>query len=266
VLFRSVFTEPSKRVELHFPEMGIVRKLHVKEGDFIKAGQLLMELDDDIEQAELKRLNEEAESNARIEYYEEDLTYKQLDLGRKLQANKNARTGSIAYTDSEIDLAKTDAAKAAKQIDVEKQNHRSDQIKRDQQQIKVNKMKLYAGFDGRVEKIMSWEGELGSVDKDKPAIILVQNDPCNVVINTLDSEQVAKLKKDDVIQVRYPGEQQWREAKVVFIAPVAAQDVHTQQVKLELPNPENRDTGKQIQVMLPAKIVGASPRNPASNR
>ena len=103
------------------------------------------------------------------------------------------------------------------------------------------------------------------MDKDKPAIILVKNDPCNVVINILDSAQVAKIKMDEVFQVRYPGEQ-WRDAKVVYIDPVAAQDAHTQQVKLELPNPEKRATGMQIEVKLPAKLVGGSPVNAASSR
>jgi RND family efflux transporter MFP subunit len=261
ILETGVFTEPSQRVQLQFREMGLVRKVHVKEGDVVKAGQLLMELDDDIDQAEFERLKNEADSDARIKFYQFDLDVKRSELTRKSKAN----TGG-AYADAEIEQAKADVDKASEQIKVETLNHEGDKIKARQQKSKLDKMKLYADFDGRVKTIASWPGELASVDKDKPAIILVKNDPCYVVINILDSEQVAKIKMDEVFQVRYPGEQQWREAKVVFIDPVAAQDAHTQQVKLELPNPENRSTGLRIQVKLPAKLVSNAPFNAALNR
>src|SRR4051812_44420279 len=87
ILQNGVFTEPSKRVQLQFREMGLVRKVHVKEGDVVKADQLLMELDDDIDQAEFERLNNEAQSNARIDFYRSDLDLKTSVLKRKSKAN-----------------------------------------------------------------------------------------------------------------------------------------------------------------------------------
>jgi multidrug resistance efflux pump len=144
---------------------------------------------------------------------------------------------------------------AARQIDVANLDHRGEQTKAQQQQLKVDKMKLIADFDGAVEAIKSWEGELATPEKDKPVIVIVKNDPAYVVIRELTTRQVARLSLGQSLEVRYPDEDRWQAAKIIYIAPVADATSDTQAVKLELPNPQNKATGLPIQVKLPQQLV-----------
>jgi multidrug efflux pump subunit AcrA (membrane-fusion protein) len=265
IIENGCFTAPSERAKLQFNTMGLVKEVPIKEGDSVKKDQLLMKQDTDIDEAEYKRLQREAESQARIEFYRYDLEVKQQTYARM------RRPGAIGgYNENELQEAKANVDKAVKQIEVAELDHNGDVVKRDQQKFKLDKMILLSPFDGKVEEIGTHEGELATMDKDKPAITVVKNDPADVVITTLTSLQVSKLAKGDLFMVKYPDEDKWREAKVKFIAPVADAGSNTQVIKLELPNPEGRNTGLPVQVKLPSKIVptatGPAGLNAAMNR
>jgi multidrug efflux pump subunit AcrA (membrane-fusion protein) len=254
IIDRGCFTAPSERAKLQFNSMGLVKEVPVKEGDAVKKGDLLMKQDTDIDQAEYDRTKREADSQARIDFYRSDLKVKQAKLARMT----NNADVMKAYNASEIEEAEADVEKGMKQIEVAELDHNGDVVKSIQQKFKLDKMVLLSPFDGKIEDIGTHEGELATMDKDKPAITIVKNDPCDVVINTLTTAQVAKLVKGDVFEVRYSDETQWRQAKVKFIAPVADAGSDTHPIKLELANPEGRNTGQQVQVKLPAKIVPSS--------
>src|SRR5690349_1530778 len=83
-------TEPSKRSQMNFPSMGIIKEVPVKEGQVVKKGDVLMIQDPDIEQAELERLKSEADSTARIAYYQAA-----LDLKKKVYNRKSKAEGGV---------------------------------------------------------------------------------------------------------------------------------------------------------------------------
>jgi multidrug efflux pump subunit AcrA (membrane-fusion protein) len=266
IIENGCFTAPSERTKLQFNTMGLVQSVPVKEGDSVKKGDLLMKQDTDIDEAEYQRLKKESDSQARIEFYRYDLEVKKATLARMTSSPDVQK----AYNESEITEAKANVDKAVKQIEVAELDHNGDVVKAVQQKFKLDKMVLLSPFDGKIEEIGTHEGELATMDKDKPAITVVKNDPADVIITTLTSMQVSKLAKGDAFQVKYPDEDKWREAKVKFIAPVADAGSNTQVIKLELPNPEGRNTGLPVQVKLPSKIVptatGPAGLNAAMNR
>jgi multidrug efflux pump subunit AcrA (membrane-fusion protein) len=242
-------TEPSKRSQMNFPAMGIIKEVKVKEGEVVKKGAPLMLQDTDVEQAELDRLKEEGESTARLDFAKADFDQKKAVYERK------AKGDAGVFSANEIEEAKLDMVQRDKQIDVVTLDHKGDQIKAQQQQLKVNKMQLFAEFDGAIEAIKAWEGELATPEKDKPVIIVVKNDPAYVVIRELTTRQVARLSLGQSLEVKYPEEDKWQPAKIIYIAPVADATSDTQVVKLELPNPQNRATGLPVQVKLPQQLV-----------
>lgn len=254
----TVVTEPSKRSQMSFPVMGVIKQVVVKEGEIVKKGQPLMVQDLDIERAELERLKGEADSTARVDYYQAD-----LDLKKKIYDRKHNAEGG-AFSNSEIEEAQADVVKGERQIDVAKLDHKGDIIKSQQQQLKVDKMTLRSEMDGVVESIKSWEGELATPEKDKPVVIVVRNDPCYVVINLLRTYQVARLRLGQSLEVKYPEDQEWQQAKIIFIDPVADARSDTQTIKLELPNPQNKATGLPIQVKLPPDVAAAGNDRTAS--
>lgn len=263
-----VYTAPSESVARHFFVGGIIKKVPVKEGQIVKKGDVLMQQDDEIELAELDRLDREAKSDARVQYYQASLEVAKSSLDRMLAAIDKAKAagGGSSFAEAEIEKAQAEFKQAQRQIEVSVLDHAGDINKRDQQKLKVDRLQIKADWDGVVKEIGTHEGELATPDKDKPSIILVKNDPCYVVINKLNTAQVSKLKQGDEFEVRYPDEEQWRQAKVIFISPVADVGANTQLVKLELPNPENRSTGLPIHLKLPGKLTTAAVGNAASAR
>lgn len=253
-------TEPSKRSNLNFPAMGVIRQVVVKEGDRVRKDQVLIEQDDEVEAAEYERLKQEAESRARIEFAEADRDHKRAVYERKSKAE-----GGV-FSAMEVEEAKLDMIQRDKQIEVTELDQRGNQIKAKQQGVRVDKMKLRSPFDGIVAEIKAWEGELGTPDPDKPAVLVVQNDPCHVIIRELRTWQVARLNLGETMEVKYPDDKEWRHATIVYISPVGDAGSDTQLVKLELPNPENKATGLPIQVKLPAKLLPQQTQDRAAMR
>jgi hypothetical protein len=247
-------TAPSKRLELNFNNIGIVDKVLVKDGQVIKEGDVLMVQDTEIDQHELERLKVEAESKARLRYAEIDRDYKIKDLERKENAGK-ASGGQAVYSTNEIEAAQLDVERAKAQIDVVNEEMKVSAIRVKQQESKLKDMSLRSRVNGVVETIHVREGELSSLDTDKPAIVVVQNDPLHVIVTGLKTGQVSKLEMGEAMDVRYFDEQEWQKATLIFKTPYADASADQQTVWLELPNPKGRDAGLPIQVKLPEKLL-----------
>ena len=251
-------TQPSKRSKPAFYGAGVIGKVAVKEGDVVKPGQLLMAQDQEIEALELERLMAEANSAARIEFAKADLDVKIAVEKRK----KGGEAGVFSLAEQEE--ATLDRISREKSLDIAALEQSQNKIKARQQEAKVKRMNLLSPIDGIVEKIEVWEGEMVAGDPNKPAIVVVKNDPMYIEIRDLNTRQVALLKVGETMDVRYPGENAWKKAKITHISPVADASSDTQLVRLELPNPENKATGLPIQVKLPAKLVELMPGEKAA--
>lgn len=250
------YTEPSKRLKLAMPGLGVIKEVAVKEGELVKEGQLLVQQDDEVEALEFERLQAEANSTARVEAAEADLHVKQKTFERKNAAGPNV------FNETEIEEAELDMIFREKQLIIANLDSSQNKLRAQQQGARVQRMQLKSLIDGVVEKIEVWEGEMA--DPSKPAIIVVKNDPMYVMLKDLNTRQVSQLRVGQELEVRYPGEQAWRMAQVVFISPVADAASDRQFVRLELPNPDLRATGLPIEVKLPANLIEARPGDRAA--
>jgi multidrug efflux pump subunit AcrA (membrane-fusion protein) len=123
-------------------------------------------------------------------------------------------------------------------------------------------MTLRSPIDGVVETIDISVGEV--TDPQKPVLTVVKNDPLWVEF-FLPTTQSRRLKVGTELQLRYPGDNQWMAAKVIYKAPVADAQSDTQKIRLEMPNQAGHDTGLQVVVKLPADIGPATPTPAAAN-
>src|SRR5207249_308460 len=156
----------------------------IKDGDKVKAGQILMRQDTDLDQKEAERLKVEAESSSRIEAAEADKAVKQIEYDRKAQ-NPNA------YPASEIDEAKAKLIEAEKSVKVAEEDKLQAKIKYDQQNVKLTKMELHSPIDGVVQKVNFDVGEMADPQNKDGAIVVVKNDPLYVEIRGLTTMQVS---------------------------------------------------------------------------
>jgi len=247
----TAYTAPTveNRSELAFRQNGIVKQVLVKEGQKVKKGDLLIQLDDSIEVATWQSLEIQAKSTlqeqaATIEFNEKSLEYQRQENLTKTHAGSQL----------ELDRAKLEMDTAQKKIQIAHEEQQYKTYDASARLAQVEQMKIKAPFDGEIEKITIHVGELASTDQNKPVITVVQSDPLNVVMD-LPNSQADKLQTGDAMQVRYGEKQPWMEAQVSFISPAADAKSFTRKVKLVMSNPNGIAPGHEVQVKLPEKAT-----------
>ena len=243
------FTKPYTLAKPNASQYGTVMKLPVVEGQMVKAGDLLLQQDDREERADLAAKELEANSNVRVEASDADLKIKQVQLKRLKDLSVHGNANPYEVEEAESKAIAADAQAKIARLELEKA--KQDAIR---QRAKVDKMTLKSPITGRVEAIEVSVGDI--TDPQKPVMTLAQNDPLKVEFH-LPVAQAAKLKMDQVVQVRYPNEDKWMEAAVKFKSPFADAASGTQKIGLELRNSENRDSGMEVEIRLPAGIGSA---------
>lgn len=249
------YTAPSEKRAQNFDLPGVVQKVMVKEGDKVKAGQLIAQQDIDADEAKLKSLELIAHSDLEIRAQEAQQQKDEVDLKRKTELRaKNA------ISPSEFDEAQL--AVAIDKLKVEK--GKEDKLKASydvaEQKARIEEKKLYARIDGLVSEITTHEGELANADTQHATITIVKNDLLYVEVD-LPADVVKKLKAWPTakpLQVQYiddTDKNAWHDAKIHFIKPEADPKANTEHVQLEMANPEGRSAGLQVVVKLPAELV-----------
>jgi multidrug resistance efflux pump len=259
----TAYTAPSVRTKMSFRVSGIVREIPVKNGDKVKAGDLLIQQDDRVERKQWESLDLQSKSNAQIEAAEAELKVAQLDL-KRLKGMKNLEVAN----DNEVEKAELNVAVAQKKIEVAKEEKASKGLEAEAKAAVVDQMRMTVPKDlieAEVEKVESQLGELA--DYQKPSIILVKNDPLWVMVN-LPNDVAMKLKKGDVLEVRYDhaaaggkpkfaDSEPWQKATVDFLSPMADASSFKRLVQLSMPNPTLMASGYKVAVRLPESVVTA---------
>lgn len=248
-------TKPSQEVRLAFAAPGIVTDVPVKEGDHVKAGQLLAKQDDRQDRAELEKMKLDAAATYDIDYSKLDKKVKEVQLKRKQQmlAQHVASASEVEEAQLAVDLdqARIDQAQldhAKKGFDVTKQ------------QVRVEQMQLLSPVDGVVQTLNVHPGEMADPQNREGAMVVVKNDPLWVEVH-LPTSQSQQLHVGEAMQVRYAGDKDWQAGKINFIRPQADAASDTQEVRVEVPNPTGRDSGLQMQVKLPDNITAVAAGN-----
>jgi RND family efflux transporter MFP subunit len=237
-----------KPIELRFKTAGVIAKVNVREGDVVKADQVLFEQDDKEERDELEILKLDA-SDIRVEAQKVNAEAKKAEYEKVKQIHD---TG--AQNDLELVKAEAEWKLAKLTITQEEQDLRVKQAKVKKEEGIIERMKLKSPVDGVVQNVDAHPGEM--IDPSKPAAItIVRNNPLlvEVILPTAASQ---KLKVGRAMRVSYD-RKDWKEAKVSYLAPMADVGSGLQKVHLTLENPEARASGLQIYVELPDDLTAA---------
>jgi RND family efflux transporter MFP subunit len=249
-------TKPVSEPKLAFPKPGVVMKVDVKEGDTVKAGQVLAVQNDLEERAELAALaGDIVGAELQIRASEADMKLKQVQLARKEAVY--ADLVRAKQSNSELDEARAQVEIAKVAIDYRKQELESAKTKHQGAMVRVKQRELPSPINGVVAKVDVKVGE-GS-DISRPAIQVVQNDTLYVDAN-VPAMKAKALKVGDAVQVRYLDEEKWMPAKVIFLTPYANPSSGTRLVRLEMKNDGSREAGLNVHVRLPG---GDGPNNAA---
>jgi RND family efflux transporter MFP subunit len=240
----AAITQPSERAELAFPVNGLVAEVIAREGTRVETGQPIMRLDDRIERQNLKVLTLEAESDLAVKAKQATLDTKRVILERvKWQREQNVA--------SDLELEQAELEVVVGELELQQAHHEMEKkrLEKERQELQVEQMTITSKFAGIIESLVLDVGEV--VDPYKPALTVVQNNPLHVEL-TLPSGTAQKLDMEKPVTVKYVGEEDKKlEAKVIFISPMVDAASDTQFVRMELPNPEERESGLQMIVEIP---------------
>ena len=246
------FTKPSEERDLDFSAPGLVAEVTVKEGQAVKAGQLLARQDVSVETANKRAYDIEAQSMVEEEYAKKDVELKKVKHEKtvKLFNSKNATELEVREAQLEVERANASVMMATQKREIAAAQAATEQAKIDLKQIK-------SPIDGLVERLDTHVGEVATNQADRPAFRVVRNDPLWVDAH-LPAAAASRLKKDETVQVRYVAEDKWMDAKVLHLQPKVRPGSQTRMVRLELPNPEERPAGLEVYVKLPDGTVAGA--------
>lgn len=246
-------TAPIERRAQNFDVPGVIDKILVKEGDAVKAGQLIAQQNTAVDEAQLKAAQLVANSTLEVDAEKAQLAKDIVDRDRKIELFKKGA----------LDPTTLDEAKLAVTIDELKVKHAEEDKQKATYDVagdeaKIHQKQMFARTDGVVSEIATHEGELA--DTQHPAITIVKNDVVYVEVD-LPANVVARLKASGMktpLKVQYVDEGEkgvWHDATVHFIKPEADAQSNFEHVQLEMANPELRSAGLQVSVKLPDNLI-----------
>ncbi len=238
-------TRPSEDVTPAFVRSGLISKIFVKEGERVKRGQLLIQLDDAAEQAQLEQLKAEADDTLQIEAAQANLEQKKVDLKKLEQAG-------TAATEMEVEHARLDVKIGELSVALRRFEQEQKRRKHAEAKLQIERLKMYSPIDGTVQRIVVSEGE--AAEALSKIIRLVKVDPMEIDVPVPLAEARTHLRKAQTVKIVFDepgGENQFAEGKIENINALADATSDTLNVKVAVPNPSRRPPGEHVWVIFP---------------
>ena len=228
--------EPRQVVELKAPVDGLISRITVDRGDFVKKDQVLVELDAGVDRSrlDLARYKSAMDSNIKAAALRAEFSSKKLD-------RENGLYQRNFVSAHERDEAETGKSLAEAELLEAKDNKKLAQLEVHNYEELLRLKTLRSPFKGVVMERARHPGEVTVGGNDtKPILKLAEVDPLYVEVMA-PASALGKVAVGDKITVALdePVGQQVT-ARVQVIDPVIDAASGTLGIRLELPNPNNR--------------------------
>jgi RND family efflux transporter MFP subunit len=227
----SGITEPIEDVKLSMSVEGRIAAIFFKEGDHIKKGQSIIELESKLEELEVERRKLIWESKAELEAAAAKvITLKsQLDSTRKLFES----TGSVSREElEEKELNYILAMAERKRLNMEEERQR---IEYEMARENLRKRRLESPLKGVIIKLFLHKGE--SCEAEEPLVHVVDASQCRFVCNV--EEKIGRtLKKGQTVdlKIRAGSASINKQGIVTFVSPVTDPASGLLEIKAEFDN------------------------------
>lgn len=243
-------TKPSADVTLSFVQPGRIVEVLCKEGQAVKAGQVLARLDDSLEQSQYAQILAQSQDTTQIKASQASLEQRQVDL-KRLEAAAERQ----AATDLEVEHARLDVKIAQLSLELAQFEHRQAGLKLTEAQVRLDRMRITSPIDGNVEEVYIETGEgVNALDK---VVRVVRIDPLWIDAS-VPILQAVGLTIGSKVTVEFPEPGPCSaQGQVISIAKVADAASQTIRVRIELPNPNGRPAGEHVRILfIPAMAKG----------
>jgi membrane fusion protein (multidrug efflux system) len=219
-------------------------KVHFVEGAWVRAGQVLVQQDDSVEQIQLAQLKAASDDTTQIQASDASLAQKRVDLQKLEKA-----AAQNAATELEVEHAKLSVRMAELSLQLARFEHKQAERKYDEVKVQVEKMSLRSPIDGKIERIHVEAGE--SINALIDVVRVVQIDPLwiDVPVPLIQAMDLTPKKKAKVV---FPNPNRASvEGSIIYKAAVADAASGTLRVRIEVPNKSNRPAGEHVEIIFP---------------
>ncbi len=239
------FTEPYLDSTLGVSVTGQVVKIHVKEGDKVNKGQVLLELDQAAEKLEVRRRQLLVDSRAEIAAVSRQLE----TLAAHLQATRELyeTTGSVPRED--LENQQLEHALAEVELLRLEQTKKREEIELDIARKQLKKRTLQAPFSGEIAEIIVSAGE--NCELDTKLVRLVNTSQGYFVANIeMTVSQQLSLGQDVELQFSTGLQPITMTGQIAFISPVIDPASGLRKVKARFNNPDGQLVPGMAGIML----------------
>ncbi len=239
---------------LAFTVAGAVKTVHVKPGDRVDPGAVLVELEDSVGLAQIEVYRLRAASTLSTEAAEKQWKLAQVEEGLVKEAMSKGSAGQF-----EVDRATLKSQLAHLEFQKAQQDRREAELALKQAEAAHALRTLRAPEGGVVEEVAVRAGE--SADPSRPVVRVVSVDLLRVEVNP-PVDETAGLMVGGEATVEFgagaSGERVTAGATISSIAAVADARSQTRLVRLSLKNPGNLPAGVQVRVEFVRGVAGES--------
>jgi RND family efflux transporter MFP subunit len=202
-------TEPIKDVTLAFPIVGVVGARPLEEGSTVRKGQVVIELDKQLEELDLERKR----------------------LSRELAASELERLKSLAQRNA-ISVSKEEIEKKRSEFEITKVDH-------DLAAAVLMRRQLISPIDGQVAQFYKDVGE--KCEDQQPVVRIVDTRRCHLVANLEPSlAQSLRLNQKVRVEVLIDDSPVTVEGTLIYLSPVADAASGLLRIKAVFENPEGK--------------------------
>jgi len=223
------FTEPFQTVIVAAPESGVILGLAVREGDAIRAGEIIARLDSQVLQASLNAAREKAKAKGKIN----GATATVQNKSHHLQQMQELFKGDHA-SDKEVKQAQLESDLAQANLESTYDEIRAQELEIKRIEAQLDRRVVRAPNSGVVLELPRQVGEAVTATESQVATIVTLNQLR--VRYFLSTVQATAIKRGERLQVSFPDTGQATDAIVDFVSPVTDSKSGTVRVELLIEN------------------------------
>ncbi|MCA9051000.1 MAG: efflux RND transporter periplasmic adaptor subunit [Planctomycetaceae bacterium] len=235
------FTEPYADIRVAAAEMGTLAHVAVQEGDHVRSGDLLANLDEGVLQASLEvaRAGMSAEGELKSAQTQLDLRNTELRKLKELFDRNHASQQELDRVTGEVRLAEARLQSVREDLEVRR-------LEFARIQAQLNQRRIVSPIDGVVTDLLKDSGEFVS-PSDPVVARVVQLDPLLVVFS-VPAARRSEIVRGQAVAMKI-GEADGA-GLVEFVSPTVDPSSGTFRVKIRLPNPDRRWHGGEKSLLL----------------
>jgi RND family efflux transporter MFP subunit len=223
-------TEPAARIEVPAVTRGRIAEINVKEGQPIKKGDIIAQLDSGIQTKTVKLAELKAKSVTDINWARKASLFAQNELD-KYKSSPAVSPADLAGKQIAFDQAEAYVKKAVEAQLIE-------EITWEREKIILDQMTIKSPLDGYIHRLPKQAGE--AIDENQPVAVVVQTSKVTASF-FLNEALFGKVKAGDKAQIEMATTPPLaREATIVAVDPFVDPAGHLFRVKMELDNADNK--------------------------